>query len=97
MMERVFGPDDPETLSDRANMARFTGEAGDAASARDQFTALLPVSARLLGPDHPNTLLARVRLARFTGEGGMRPGPATKAPRCCPSSSGSWAPSTRTP
>jgi hypothetical protein len=97
VVERVFGPDDPETLSDRANMARFTGEAGDAASARDQFTALLPVSARLLGPDHPNTLLARVRLARFTGEGGMRPGPATKAPRCCPSSSGSWAPSTRTP
>ena len=27
----------------------------------------------------------------------MRPGPGTSSPPCCPSASGSWAPSTPTP
>jgi hypothetical protein len=31
------------------------------------------------------------------GYRGMRPGPATSSPPCCPSASGSWAPSTPTP
>jgi len=45
--------------------------AGDAAAARDQFAALLPIYNRVLGPDHPETLATvRADLVRFTGEAG---------------------------
>ena len=53
------GPEHPDTLAARGNLARWTGEAGDAAGARDQFAALLPVVERVLGPEHPDTLAAR--------------------------------------
>jgi hypothetical protein len=53
-------------LSTRANVARWTGEAGDAAAARDQYATLLPVVERVLGPEHPNTLSTRASLARWT-------------------------------
>src|SRR6516165_1940349 len=43
---------------------------GDAAAARDQFAALLPVRERVQGPEHPDTLAARNQLARWTGEAG---------------------------
>ncbi|RSM38071.1 hypothetical protein DMB66_59230, partial [Actinoplanes sp. ATCC 53533] len=57
--ERVLGPDHPDTLIVRANLAGWTGEAGDVAAARDQYAALLPISERVLGPDHPDTLATR--------------------------------------
>ena len=43
---------------------------GDAAGARDQFAALLPVRERVLGAEHPDTLTARANLASWTGEAG---------------------------
>ena len=135
--ERVLGPEHPETLTTRHNLAHWTGEAGDAAGARDQFAALLPIRERVLGPEHPRTLTTRHNLACLDrggggrgrgprpvrrpaahpragpgprapahpghpprtsppgpGRRGMRPGPATSSPPCCPSASGSWAPST---
>ena len=52
------------------NLASWTGEAGDAAGARDQFAALLPIVERVLGPEHPDTLATRHNLARWTGGGG---------------------------
>ena len=97
MRERVLGPEHPHTLTARGNLARWTGEAGDAAGARDQFAALLPVRERVSGPEHPDTLTARANLAYWTGRAGTRPGPATSSPRCCPCASGSSARSTRTP
>jgi hypothetical protein len=54
----------------RHELARSTGDAGDAAEARDQFTALLPVRERVLGPDHPDTLTTRHSLAYWTGQAG---------------------------
>jgi hypothetical protein len=42
--------------------------AGDAAGARDQYTALLPLYERVLGPEHPDTLTVRANLARLTSE-----------------------------
>ena len=94
----AYGPEHPDTLAARANLARWTGEAGDAAAARDQFAALLPVRERVSrprAPGHPD----RPRTTSPAGPGrrGMRPGPGTSTPRCCPSASGSSAPSTRTP
>ena len=70
MRERVLGPEHPDTLVTRGNLARWTGEAGDPAAARDLFAALLPVHERVLGPEHPDTLVTRANLAFWTGEAG---------------------------
>ena len=66
----------PKTLTTRTNLAAFTGQAGDAAGARDQFAALAPISGRVLGPEHPGTLTTRGNLASWTAEaeGENRPG-----------------------
>ena len=84
-----WAPEHPDTLTARANLAYWTGEAGDAAGARDQFAALVPVRERVLGAEHPDTLTVRGNLARWTGGRGMRPGRGTSTPRCCRSASGS--------
>ena len=41
---------------------------GDAAGARDQFAALLPLSEQVHGTDHPATMTARHQLAYWTEE-----------------------------
>jgi hypothetical protein len=67
---RVLGPEHPSTLNVRANLAHWTGAAGDAAGARDQYAELLPIYERVLGPEHPSTLNVRANLAHWTGEAG---------------------------
>jgi hypothetical protein len=66
----AYGPDHPDTRNARYDLAYWTGEAGDAAGARDQFAALLSTEEGVLGPDHPSTLITRHELARWTGEAG---------------------------
>jgi hypothetical protein len=66
----AYGPEHPDTLNARHQLARRTGEAGDAAGARDQLVALLPIEERVFGPEHPDTLNARHQLARWTGKAG---------------------------
>jgi hypothetical protein len=68
--DEAYGPEHPDTLAARVGLARWTGEAGDPAAARDQFAALLPTRERVLGPEHPDTLSTRDYLARWTGEAG---------------------------
>ena len=68
--ERVSGPEHPDTLAARQELARWTGRAGDLAAARDQYAELLPVRERVLGPEHPETLITRASLARWTGQAG---------------------------
>ena len=53
-----------------AGLARWTGEAGDAAGARDQHAALLPIHERVLGPEHPTTLTTRRNLAYWAEQCG---------------------------
>jgi hypothetical protein len=65
-----YGPEHPGTMDVRADLALWTGEAGDAAGARDQYAALLPICERVLGAEHPATLDARHGLAFWTGEAG---------------------------
>jgi hypothetical protein len=60
------GAEHPATLDARASLARWTGEAGDPAAARDQFLALLPIREQVLGAGHLATLAARASLARRT-------------------------------
>ena len=64
----MLGPEHPDTLAARSNLARWTGEAGDAAGARDQYAALLPILERVLGPEHPDTQAIRAALAHWTRE-----------------------------
>ncbi|WP_171074735.1 tetratricopeptide repeat protein [Nonomuraea basaltis] len=66
------GPEHPSALTARARLARFTGMAGDAASARDQYLQLLPLFERHFGLEHEQTLTLRVLLAEWTGEAGAR-------------------------
>jgi hypothetical protein len=66
----AYGPEHRDTLAARARLARWTGEAGDTAAARDQLAALLPVEERVSGPEHPNTLITRANLAYYTGQAG---------------------------
>jgi Tetratricopeptide repeat len=68
--ERSLGSEHPDNLAARNNLARWTGEAGDAAGVRGQFAELLPVVDQVLGPEHPATLTTRNNLARWTGEAG---------------------------
>ena len=65
-----YGAEHPCTLIHRGELASWTGEAGDAAGARDQFAALLPIAERVLGPEDPDTLITRSELARWTGKAG---------------------------
>ena len=66
-----LGPDNPDTLTARANLARWLGEAGQPAQAAEQFRDLLGDFLRVLGPDHPDTLTARGSLAYWLGEAGQ--------------------------
>ena len=66
----MSGPEHPDTLNVRANIAYFTGAAGDAAGARQAYQDLLPVCERVFGPEHPNTLTVRARIAQWAGAAG---------------------------
>jgi Tetratricopeptide repeat len=66
----AYGPEHPDTLAARHNLAYWAGQAGDAAGARDQFAALLPLFERVLGAEHPDTLTTRGNLARWAGLAG---------------------------
>jgi hypothetical protein len=68
--KRVLGAEHPDTLITRGHLARWTGDAGDAAAARDQYAALVPICERVFGAEHWETLAARGNLANYTGEAG---------------------------
>ena len=79
---RVSGPEHPDTLPARGDLARWTGEAGDAAGARDQFAALLPVVERVSrrgAPAHPDRPRQPRPLDRGGGGRGRGPGPVRRA------------------
>jgi tetratricopeptide (TPR) repeat protein len=61
--ERVLGPDHPDTLASRNNLAIAYRDAGrvDEAISLDEQT--LATRERILGPDHPSTLISRNSLA----------------------------------
>ncbi|MFD3586296.1 tetratricopeptide repeat protein, partial [Streptomyces sp. NPDC058683] len=71
-----LGPDHPDTLTARGDLAHWRGEAGDAAGAAAAFEQLLTDRLRVLGEDHPDTLIARSSFARWRGEAGDAAGAA---------------------
>ncbi|MEU5437266.1 tetratricopeptide repeat protein [Streptomyces sp. NPDC020719] len=74
---RHLGPDHPDTLATRCNLASWRGWAGDVAGAATATAELLEDYLRVLGPDHPGTLATRHNLARWRGEAGDAEGAAT--------------------
>jgi hypothetical protein len=62
--------DNEDYLSDRYQLASFTGRAGDAALAREMLAELLPIQERALGIDHRYVLATRHQLAAYTGHAG---------------------------
>jgi hypothetical protein len=60
------GPQDLGALAAQSELAYSTGQAGDAAGARDQFAALLPVRERVYGPEHAETQAVWHQLAHWT-------------------------------
>ena len=67
---RLLGPDHPQTLVARHNLADWQGVAGDPAEAAEALRLLLVDSTRVLGTSHPDTLSARHDLADWRGVAG---------------------------
>ena len=61
--ERVLGPDQPDTLASRSNLAAAYQEAGRPADAIPLFEQTLADKQRVLGLDHPDTLVSWNNLA----------------------------------
>ena len=60
---RRLGPDHPDTLTSRNNLAYAYRAAGDLGRAIPLFEQTLTDRERVLGPDHPDTLTSRNNLA----------------------------------
>ncbi|WP_308429843.1 tetratricopeptide repeat protein, partial [Streptomyces ruber] len=65
-----LGPDHPDTLTTRNDLAFWRGWAGDAAGAAAAYEKLLPDRLRVLGPRHRDTLATRHGLAFWRGKAG---------------------------
>jgi tetratricopeptide (TPR) repeat protein len=61
--ERVLGPDHPDTLTSRSELAYAYESAGRVREAIDLYEATLADRERVLGPDHLDTLTSRNNLA----------------------------------
>ena len=63
VIEDVLGPDHPDTLTVRNNLAGAYHSAGRFGEAIELFEQVLADRVRVLGPDHPDTLTTRNNLA----------------------------------
>ena len=61
--ERVLGPDHPDTLTTRNNLAGAYKDVGRFGEAIELYKRVLADQERILAPDHPDTLAARNNLA----------------------------------
>ncbi len=66
----AYQAEHPDTLRTRGNLAYWTGEAGDAAGARDQYARLVLIFERVLGSEDSETLITRNNLAAVSGRAG---------------------------
>jgi hypothetical protein len=67
------GPDYPDTLTTRHDLAHWRGEAEDAAGAASATEQLLKDMLPVLGPDHPATLTTLGNLTYWRGHAGAQP------------------------
>ncbi|WP_344619641.1 tetratricopeptide repeat protein [Dactylosporangium salmoneum] len=71
-----LGPDHPNTLTIRNDLAWWCVQAGDLAGVATDLEQLLTDYLRVLGPDHPQTLTTRNNLAHWRGHTGDPAGAA---------------------
>ena len=64
------GPDHPDTLTARHNIARALADQGRPADAEAAFRQVLDARLRVLGPDHPRTLSTRHGIAAVLADQG---------------------------
>ena len=62
-LERMLGPDHPDTLTSRDNLATAYQDASRITEAIPLFEQVLAAREQALGPDHPDTLTSRDNLA----------------------------------
>jgi hypothetical protein len=60
---QILGPDHPDTLTNRHNLAHWQGQTGDHIGAATAFEQLLADRMRVLGPSHPHILATYEELA----------------------------------
>ena len=65
---RNLGPDHPDTLTTKSNLADEYRDAGNLEKALEAYEAVLTDRARVLGPDHPDTLATKSRLVKAIEE-----------------------------
>ncbi|SEF24747.1 Tetratricopeptide repeat-containing protein [Amycolatopsis pretoriensis] len=64
----LYGPDHPNTLGSRNNLANAMARAGNYSDAEVAYRSLLEDTERVLGADHPGTLACRNNLASVMGQ-----------------------------
>ena len=69
-MERILGPEHPDTLSSVGNLAILLSDKGDYAAAEALYRRALEARERILGPEHPHTLSSLNNLAILLGTKG---------------------------
>lgn len=62
-LERILGPDHPDTLAALSNLANAYGAVGDIYRAIDLYARTVSTRDQTLGPNNPDTLLSRGNLA----------------------------------
>ncbi len=72
--EENLGPDHPDALAIRNNLANWRGVAGDRTGAVAEYEQLLADRQRVLGPGHADTLSTKGYLAYWRGIAGDGPG-----------------------
>ena len=98
-LERDLGPDHPDTLASRNNLANAYRRSGRHRRGHHPVRGEPSTDReRVLGPDHPDTLTSRNNLAvAYRAVGPPRRGHHPASRRPSPTASGSWAPTTPTP
>ena len=66
-LDRLLGPDDPDTIRARNDLARAYRETGRVADAVPLVEQVLAARERLFGADDPRTLASRNNLASASG------------------------------
>jgi tetratricopeptide (TPR) repeat protein len=93
--ERVLGPDDPDTLAARNNLANAYQTAGRIDAAIALHEQVVAGRERMLGPDHPQTVQSRQNLAAAYRAAGRTDEGATYEPS--PTDPEAVAPQEQTP
>ena len=94
-LESKLGPDHPDTLSTRNNIAHWTGLVGDAGGAAAVHRVAAGPGAGA-GPRPPRHALDPQQHRGLDRPGGGRGGRCGCSPRCCRTGSGCWAAATPT-